>query len=82
MKGYWETDRKFCRLTYTPAGEPEPVSVWAEVGNVVDNIVQWFFEVNEHTTNREAEIYVQLGEFSTEPARYNLDTKKMEPVKE
>jgi hypothetical protein len=76
VKRYLENGQQYCRLTYKPEGEPW-VHVWAEWGNLVDDIIQWFYEVDDYG-NRLDPVYVQVGEFRTRPAKLNLKTEKLE----
>jgi hypothetical protein len=79
-KRYREDGPVYCRLTYKPDDERLPVSVWAEIGPL-DTGVRLFWEVDEHGKRNGTYILGFESEARTKPARYNLDTNRLERVR-
>jgi hypothetical protein len=65
------SEPKYCRLTYTPQDADKPVSVWAVIGPVTDEVVQTFWECDEYGNPGDpiVQILVLVGEAQIEPAK-------------
>jgi hypothetical protein len=65
---------RYCRLTYTPDGEDKPVTVWALIGPVTDEVVQTFWECDEYGNPGDpiVQIVTLVNEATIEPAKLTL----------